>query len=141
MTTAHALTIRLRYGLHHNRASQIALLAAFWLAGEAVVRLTGLPLPGGIVGLALLLGLLATRRVSLLSLRRGASWFLAEMLLFFVPAVLAVLNYPQLLGVLGLKILIVILGGTVAVMAVTAMTVELSSRWRMRHGLAHALEA
>jgi len=139
--TTHALSIRLRYGLHHSRSGQIALLGAIWLIGEAVVRATGLPLPGGIVGLALLLGLLATRRISLLSLRRGANWFLAEMLLFFVPAVLAVLNYPQLLGLLGLKILIVILGGTVAVMGVTAMTVEMSSRWRARHGGSHALGA
>ena len=97
------------------------------------MRLTGLPLPGGIVGLVLLLGLLATHRISLCSLRKGANWFLAEMLLFFVPAVLAVLNYPQMLGLLGLKILAVILGGTVAVMTVTAMTVELASRRRMRH--------
>ena len=129
----HAASIRLRHALHHSRAGQMALLAAFWLAGEAVVRLTGLPLPAGIVGLALLLGLLATHRISLCSLRKGASWFLAEMLLFFVPAVLAVLNYPQMLGLLGLKILAVILGGTVSVMTVTAMTVELAGRWRMRH--------
>lgn len=139
--TARHMSIRLRYGLHHSRAGQIALLGAIWLIGEAVVRATGLPLPGGIVGLALLLGLLASHRISLLSLRRGANWFLAELLLFFVPAVVSVLNYPQLMGLLGLKILIVILGGTVAVMGVTAMTVEMSSRWRTRHADCHAPHA
>ena len=135
MMTQRDLTIRLRYGLHHSRIGQIVLLGLIWLAGEAVVRLTGLPVPGGIVGLALLLVLLATGRISLQSLRQGANWFLAEMLLFFVPAVLAVLNYPQLLGLLGLKILAVILCGTVSVMGVTAMTVELSSNWRARHAV------
>ncbi|WP_127903652.1 CidA/LrgA family protein [Solirhodobacter olei] len=131
--TAHRLSVRFRYALHRSRTGQIALLAAIWLIGQAVVHVTGLPLPGGIIGLALLLFLLGSRLMSPLSLRRGANWFLAEMLLFFVPAVLAVLNYPQLLGVLGLKILAVILGGTISVMGVTAMTVELSGNWRARH--------
>lgn len=139
--TSHDLSIRLRYGLHHSRTGQIALLAAIWLVGQEIARLTGLPLPGGIIGLGLLLVLLATRRISLQSLKRGASWYLAEMLLFFVPAVLAVLNYPQLFGLLGLKILIVIAGGTTAVMGVTAMTVELSGKWRARHAASQSLHA
>lgn len=55
---AHNLMIRFRYALHHSRLMQIATLVGFWLAGEAFVRLSGLPLPGGIVGMALVLALL-----------------------------------------------------------------------------------
>ncbi|WP_102224421.1 CidA/LrgA family protein [Acidimangrovimonas sediminis] len=139
--TAHHLSVRFRYGLRHSAPGQIVFLGLIWLFSQEVVRATGLPLTGGIVGLALVLLLLATRRISVLSLRRGASWFLAELLLFFIPAVLAVLNYPQLFGLLGLKIMVVILGGTVAVMGVTAMTVELSGKWRARHAASHALDA
>ncbi len=130
---AHSLLIRFRYALHHSRLMQIATLVGFWLAGELFVRLVGLPLPGGIVGMALVLVLLLSGRVSLFSMKRGAEWFLAEMLLFFVPAVLAILEHKELLGLLGLKIMAVILLGTLTVMSVTALTVDLCYRWSLRY--------
>ncbi|MBP2301874.1 CidA/LrgA family protein [Azospirillum picis] len=122
-----------------SRILQVGLIGLFWLAGEALVRLTGLPLPGGIVGMAIVLLLLASHRLNPGSMRRGAEWLLAEMLLFFVPAVLALMNHREFLGLLGLKILAVIAGGTLAVMAVTALTVELFYRWRSKHGAADTL--
>ncbi len=79
------------------------------------------------------MALLASRRISLFSMRRGAEWFLADMLLFFIPAVLAVLGHRELLGLLGLKILAVICIGTLTVMTVTAFTVDLCYRWRSGH--------
>lgn len=131
--SARNLTVRFRYVLHNSRLMQIATLFGFWLAGEAVVRLSGLPLPGGIVGMALVLALLLSGRISLFSMKRGAEWFLAEMLLFFVPAVLAVLEHQELLGMLGVKIMAVILVGTLTVMTVTALTVDLCYRLSLRY--------
>lgn len=136
MSTRH-LIINSRLAMHHSRLLQILLLCIFWLLGESAVRLTGLPVPGGIVGMLLVLGLLLSGRVSLGSMRLGAQWFLAELLLFFIPAVLAVLGYQQFFGLLGLKILLVILVGTLCVMGVTALTVEFCYRWRLAHGGAH----
>lgn len=112
-----------------NVLLQIGIVIVFWLAGEAVVRFVALPFPGAIVGLAMLLLLLATRRLSALSMRRGADWFLADMLLFFVPAVLAVLDHREFLGLVGVKVLLVILLSTTAVMLVTAFTVDRCYRW------------
>jgi len=117
--------------VHRNTIVQIALILAFWVAGEATVRLSGLPLPGAMVGLAVLFLLLATRRLSASTMRRGAEWFLADMLLFFVPAVLAVLDHREFLGLTGLKILFVILLSTAAVMLVTAFTVDRCYRWSL----------
>ena len=134
---AHKLTIRFRRNVHRSRLLQIGLVLTFWLAGEAMVRLAGLPIPGGIVGMLIVLALLSSRRMSPFSMRRGAEWFIAEMLLFFVPAVLAVLDHHEIFGLLGLKILMVILVGTVVVMGVTAFTVDLCYRWRSGHGSAH----
>lgn len=119
--------------LRRSRLVQVGLMAGFWLAGEALVRLSGLPLPGGIVGLALALGLFFTHRLDTRAMRRGAQWLLAEMLLFFVPAVLVVLDHRELFGVTGLKILFVILASTLAVMVVTALTVERCYRWSVAH--------
>lgn len=89
-----------------------------------VVDLTALPVPGGVVGMALLLALLSADRLGIGNVQRGARWLIGDMLLFFVPAVLAVLQHRELLGVLGLKLLAIILVGTALVMAATAMTVE-----------------
>lgn len=127
------ITTRFRYRLHHSRLLQIGLLSGFWLAGELLVRLAHLPVPGGIAGMLIVLAMLASRRLSPLSMRRGADWLLAEMLLFFVPAVLAILEHRELIGLLGLKIMAVILLGTLTVMSVTALTVDLCYRWSMRH--------
>ena len=116
--------------VHRSLVLQVALVCAFWLAGQTLVELTGLPVPGGVIGMLIVLLLLASRRMSFLSMRRGAEWFIGDMVLFFVPAVLAVLDHRGLFGLLGLKILVVILGSTLAVMAVTGLTVDLCYRWR-----------
>ncbi|OYR20161.1 CidA/LrgA family protein [Brucella thiophenivorans] len=129
----HNLMIRFRYALHNSRIMQIATLFGFWLVGEGFVRLSGLPLPGGVVGMALVLALLLSGRVSLFSMKRGAEWFLAEMLLFFVPAVLAILEHQELLGMMGVKIMAVILVGTLTVMTVTALTVDFCYRLSLRY--------
>ncbi|MFD1332175.1 CidA/LrgA family protein [Methylopila musalis] len=132
MTTAR-IAVPFRRRFHGSRVAQLALIAGLWVAGEGVTRLAGLPVPGGVVGLALALALLMSGRLSLFSLRRGANLLLADMLLFFVPLVVAVVEHRELAGLLGLKILVVILAGTAAVIGVTALTVELCFRLRSRH--------
>ncbi|WP_374587879.1 CidA/LrgA family protein [Ideonella dechloratans] len=124
----HDMSVIARRQWRHHRLVQMGLLVLAWLAGEVIVRVSGIGLPGGIVGMVLTLLLLATGQIQLGSLRRGAQWFLAEMLLFFVPAVLAVLNHPELFGWLGAKVLAVIVLGTLTVMAVTSVVVDMVLR-------------
>jgi holin-like protein len=111
---------------------QVASIIAIWKIGELLVYLTAVPVPGSIAGMLLLLVLLHGGLVDLSSIKRGADWFLAEMLLFFVPAVLAVSDHREFLGWTGLKILAVILCGTVVVMTCTALTIEMCFRWTRR---------
>lgn len=129
MTTRRAV-IGARRRLHSSRLLQITLVALFWGLGEAIVRVSGLPVPGGILGMGMVLVLLASGRLGLASVRRGANWYIAEMLLFFVPAVMAILDHGEFIGLLGLKIAAVILLGTVSVMAGTALAVDLCLRFR-----------
>lgn len=124
--------VRIRCAFHHSRLLQLGVLVCFWAMGQAIVQLLSLPVPGGVVGMAAVLALLLTRRMNVSSVRRGAEWLLAEMLLFFVPAMMALLDHSEFLGMLGLKLLIVILTGTLCVMAATALTVEMCARWTMR---------
>ncbi|MFB9951080.1 CidA/LrgA family protein [Rhizobium puerariae] len=118
--------------IRESRIFQAVLISLFWLAGEAIVRASGLPLPGSVVGLFLVLALFSTGAVRTASMRRGAQWYIGDMLLFFIPAVLAVLDHREFLGLLGLKILAVILIGTLIVMLTTALAVELSLRLAIR---------
>lgn len=117
-----------RLHLRRSRLLQGGLLALFWAFGQMATQAARLPVPGGIVGLGLVLLLLGTGVLKISSLRRGADWLLAEMLLFFVPAVLAVLDHKEFLSLLGLKLLAVVLTGTLAVMGATGLTVDLCCR-------------
>jgi holin-like protein len=132
--TTRAIAVPLRRKFHNSSLSQIGLLFFIWLASEGFVRATHTPIPAGIVGLLILILLLSSRRISLRSLRRGADWYLGEMLLFFIPAVPAVTAHPEFFGLLGLKLLAIIFLGTVAVMNVTALTVDLFFRMEGRRG-------
>ncbi len=136
--TSFRRTIAWRRRIRTSSQLQILLIIAFWMVGVGVVRTTALPIPGSIVGLFIVLALLVSRRLSLRTVRLGAQWFLAEMLLFFVPAVLALLDHPEFLGLLGLKVFAVILLSTCIVMIVTGSFIDLCYRWKvMRKGHAH----
>jgi holin-like protein len=130
--TSRKITLVCRRNLRHCRTLQILLLIAFWLVGDTLVRRLGLPVPGGVVGMFILIALFASGHFSPLYVRLGAEWFLAEMLLFFIPAVPAILNHHEFLGWLGLKVLVVILVGTAVVMIVTAFVVDVCFRWNAR---------
>lgn len=133
MKTLRSVSVPVRRALRHSRLLQIVLLGVFSLAGDAAVRLAGMPIPGGVVGMLLVLVLLASRRMHIGTLRRGSRLLLSEMLLFFIPAVMSLLDHGELLGMLGLKLLVVIVLGTVLVMGVTALSIDLCYRWSMRH--------
>jgi holin-like protein len=110
-----------------------ALVALWWVADQAAHRL-GLPVPGSVLGLAVLVGLLWSGLLPLAWVKAGADLLLAEMLLFFIPAVVAVVKYPALILQRGWTLLAVILLGTAAVMVGTAFAVEAAvraqARWR-----------
>ena len=131
----HRITVQLRYTLRHRRVLQIAVMLGFWILGEGLVHLTEMPIPGGIVGMAIVLTLLSTHRISAQSIGRGANWLITEMLLFFVPAVMVVLDHRELLSIIGVKLAAIIVVGTVLIMSGTALTVEFCQRWRMRHAV------
>ena len=103
MMFSHRAVIRTRYAFHHSRLLQLGVLIGFWCFGQAIAQFFRLPAPGGVIGLAAVLALLLARRISVSSIRRGAKMLLAEMLLFFVPAVMALLDHSEFLGVLGLE--------------------------------------
>lgn len=116
---------------------QTGFLIGFWLLAEFISARWLPQLPAGVLGMLLLLIALLTRLLPLGWFHLGARWLLAEMLLFFIPAVIAVVKYPQLMLQHGLAIVLVIVLSTLFVMAVTALAVDgvyrLELLWRRRH--------
>ena len=112
---------------------ELAILLAIYLLGCQLAVWLGWPIPGGVIGLALLLLAFASGVVKPAVLQLGAGLLLAEMLLFFIPALMSLLDYGSLLRHDGWRILLVIGVSTLLVMLVTAFTVEWVCRWRTRH--------
>ncbi|HIC0079319.1 TPA: CidA/LrgA family protein [Escherichia coli] len=111
---------------------QVVLYAGLFIFAQYLVSWLHLPLPANLVGMILMLALIVCRILPLQWVRAGARWLLAEMLLFFVPAVVAVVNYAQLLLVDGWRIFAVIALSTVMVLGTTAWVVEKVYRYEMR---------
>lgn len=111
---------------------ELAILCALFLLGGQLATWLGWPIPGGVMGLVLLLLLFASGVLKPAMLQLGAGWLMAEMLLFFIPALMSLLDYGALIRDEGWRILLVIAVSTLMVMVVTALTVELVCRWRLR---------
>jgi holin-like protein len=97
----------------------MVLLLVFQLAGEGISTLFALPIPGNVIGMALMLVALSAGWVKLEWLQEAADLLLSYMALFFVPAGVGVMLYFDLIGREWLPIVAGTLISTFVVMAVT----------------------
>lgn len=113
--------------------AELTVLLAIYLLGCQLAAWFAWPIPGGVIGMALLLLAFAFGWVKPAALQMGAGLLMAEMLLFFIPALMSLLDYGSLLRDDGWRILLVIGVSTLMVMLVTAFTVEWVVRLRRSH--------
>jgi len=113
--------------------SEIAVLLANYFVGCQIAAWLQVPIPGGVMGMILLLLAFALGWVKPATLQLGAGVLMAEMLLFFIPALMSLLDHGALVRDEGWRILLVIGVSTLLVMIVTAFTVEAVCRWKLRH--------
>ena len=99
----------------------IALLLVCQLAGEAVHRLTGLPLPGSVIGMVLLLAWLAFVPRERLTLTQVTGWLTAHLSIMFVPAAVGVMEEGAILSRYGVGIVVAVVVSTLLTLAVTAL--------------------
>lgn len=111
---------------------QVAALMAFTLLMNKLAGLLHLPIPGSILGIIVLFILLETRIVRLEWIDIGASWLLAELLLFFIPAAVGVMKYIPMLESDGVRILIVVIFSTFIVMASSGLLASRIAKQRER---------
>lgn len=110
---------------------QVMLYVGLFVFSQHLVSWLHLPLPANIVGMLLLLAMIMLRILPIGWVKAGSNWLLAEMLLFFIPAVVAVVNYSELLRVEGWRILLVITLSTLLVLAATSIVVDRVSRFEL----------
>ena len=97
----------------------LALLLSFQLLGELVVHGLEWPVPGNVLGMALLLAALVGGMVPLEWVSEAAELLLTHLALLFVPAGVGVVLYFELIGREWLPILAATAISTFVVMAVT----------------------
>ncbi|WP_128254743.1 CidA/LrgA family protein [Falsirhodobacter deserti] len=90
------------------------LLLGCQLAGEVLARVSQLPLPGPVIGMLLMLGLLVTSPRTEAMMRPVIAVFLANLSLLFVPAGAGVVAFLGQLRAEGLALAVTLVGSTVA---------------------------
>jgi holin-like protein len=105
-------------------AIQTVAFIGLWLLADQLSRRLGLPIPGGVVGLGILAALLFAGWLPLRMVQQGADWLLAEMLLFFIPPLMAVVDAGPLIAQVGWRLLVVLPIGCVLVMVGTGLAVD-----------------
>lgn len=111
---------------------QILIITTFLLIGNAIHSYAHLPIPGSVIGLVLLFLALYLRIIPLKLVDVGAELLTAELLLFFIPSAVGIMNYPDLFGIVGIKLIIIIFISTVFVMMGTGVTAHFLSRKKVQ---------
>lgn len=99
--------------------AQIGIIILFYLVGEYIVSITGIIIPGSIVGLLLLWFSLYFKILNVKYIQKGASFLLAFLTLFFIPSTVAVINYPELLTVSGGLLILAVIISTIFALVIT----------------------
>ncbi|WP_077602677.1 CidA/LrgA family protein [Oceanobacillus sojae] len=113
---------------------QIGFLHVFLFLGIVLKHFIPLPIPSSMLGLFLLFVALCCNLIKLEWVEQGAKWLMAELLLFFIPSAVGIVNYQQIFSLQGLGIIFLILISTMIVMGVTALTAEKVSARKKEEG-------
>ena len=89
--------------------AQIGMLMAICEVGYALAAWGNIPLPGNLLGMALLFMLLASGIVRLQWIKAGAALLLKHLAFFFVPIAVGLMSLGEVLRVSGWALLIILL--------------------------------
>ncbi|SIR30826.1 holin-like protein [Shewanella morhuae] len=104
--------------------TQIGLFCLLSFACHWFATWTHSPIPGSVIGLAVLLFLLGFKLIPENAVQLGAAWLIGELLLFFIPPVISVIKYEALFEQYGTNILFTLVMGSVCVMFGTGFVVD-----------------
>lgn len=99
----------------------IFLLLACQLAGDAIHRLAGLPLPGPVIGMALLLAWLTLLPRDRPTLQAVTGWLTAHLAVMFVPAAVGLVDEGNVLSRYGAGLIVATAISTLLTLTVTVL--------------------
>ena len=112
----------------------IAVLLGCQLAGEVSGQILAVPIPGPVIGMALLMVILRYVPAAAGNLSETAHGILRHLSLLFVPAGVGVMLHATTVRDQWLAILVSVLLGTVITLVVTALTIRLVMRLTRSRG-------
>lgn len=112
---------------------QVAVLMGFSELLNVLVRWLHLPVPGSIIGIAIVFILLQTKVIKLEWVELGANWLLAELLLFFIPSAVGIMNYIPMLEHDGVRIVVIVIFSTILVMVSSGLLAGTMAKRKERH--------
>jgi holin-like protein len=107
-----------------NVVGALAVLLVCQTVGEAIALLFRLPVPGPVIGLALLFAALVVRGRAPEGLADTANGLLRHLSLLFVPAGVGVMVHLDRIGAEWMPITAALVGSTVITIAVTALVMQ-----------------
>ena len=108
--------------------AQIAILWVFYYIGVFIVEWTNIFIPPSIIGLVLLWALLMLNIINVKLIQDGASFLIAFLTLFFIPSTVGVVEYPELLTISGLLLVLAVFISTVMVIIITGKVSQFIER-------------
>lgn len=103
---------------------QIAFIHLFLFLGMGIKMVVSVPLPASMIGLIFLFIGLQLGWIKLKWVEQGAAWLLAELLLFFIPSAVGIVNYEEIFNMKGVETILLIAVSTFIVMGATGFTAE-----------------
>lgn len=104
--------------------NQFLILLAINFAGVFLQAAFNLPLPGTILGMLILFVLLWTKKLKIEKVEKACDFLVLNMIVFFLPPAVELLEYMTLLKTGFLKILLLLVLTTLITMIVTGKTVD-----------------
>lgn len=100
---------------------QIGILNIYYYIGVGIVSLLHIPLPGSVIGLLLLALSLNFKIIKIEYIQDGAGFLIGILTLFFIPATVGVIDYPELWSMTGLLIILAVIASTLVSIYVTGL--------------------
>ena len=98
---------------------QIGILNIFYYIGVGIVSVLHLPFPASVVGLLLLALSLQFKLIKVEYIQDGAGFLISVLTLFFIPATVGVVDYPQLWTSTGVLVMLAVTASTLVSIYVT----------------------
>jgi holin-like protein len=116
-------------------AGQVALLYGISFLLDRLLSLLHLAIPSSMLGIIILLVLLHTKIIREEWFELGANWLLTELLLFFIPSAVGIIDYQNRFLTTGIRVIGVIFLSTTLAMIVAGLSAQLIAKFKERNQL------